>query len=57
MPQECETWLIPETPISQIQHQFNYCPCSYIVESWVVEEQQLKLQAGEDMSCHQSVVY
>lgn len=28
-----------DTPISQIQHLFNYCPCNYIDESWVIEKQ------------------
>ena len=41
-----------ETPVSQIQHQFNYCPCSYIDESWVVEKQPwlLKLQGWRNQA-------
>ena len=29
----------PETPTAQLQHQFNYCPCSYLDESWLKETQ------------------
>jgi len=29
----------PELPMAQLQHQLNYCPCSYIDESWLKESQ------------------
>lgn len=41
-----------DTPVSQIQHQFNYCPCSYIDESWVSEKQPwlLRLQGWREQA-------
>ncbi|MGI3066657.1 SctK family type III secretion system sorting platform protein VscK [Vibrio diabolicus] len=29
----------PETPLAQVQHQFNYAPCQYIHKSWIEQKQ------------------
>ncbi|EGQ9054253.1 SctK family type III secretion system sorting platform protein VscK [Vibrio parahaemolyticus] len=29
----------PETPIAQVLHQFNYCPCQYLEQNWIVPKQ------------------
>ncbi|NMS53033.1 SctK family type III secretion system sorting platform protein, partial [Vibrio parahaemolyticus] len=28
----------PETPLAQVQHQFNYAPCQYIHRSWIEQK-------------------
>ncbi|MDW2329237.1 SctK family type III secretion system sorting platform protein, partial [Vibrio sp. 1401] len=29
----------PETPMAQVLHQFNYCPCQYLEQNWIVPKQ------------------